>query len=206
MIERDFAQGSVAMYSETWAAARNPHENLQEPSRPLDRLPVEDRAFFRVLYGLDLTWADLEYLAAATDRSTTSLVEQIQDIYTKNMQRRVDAEKLTEKIASAYSRLTELSREEHLLEETLYALSVTQPVDPQRRDKVALDLERNRQRMAQLRGQQEKWRSESGVVLRLPSKEVSRVFNISPAAVDQRAVRIGRRVRALSRQSGVTTE
>lgn len=202
MIERDLYSESAALYDEAPPELRDPRDHLLEaPSaRPLDCLPVPDRAFFRVLYGLDLSWPDLEYLAELAGRPTASLAQQLQDIYAKNMRRRADAEKLAERIASAYSRLTELTREEHMLEERLYALSITQPVDTEQRAKLHLDLERNRKRIAQLRGQQTKWRAESSAVLRLPSKEMSLVFNISPAAVDQRAVRIGRRVRALSRQ------
>ena len=201
MIERDLYRESAALYDEAPSAVRDPDDNLQGPpsARPLDRLPVQDRTFFRVLYGLDLSWPDLEYLAELTGRPAASLVQQLRDIYSRNMQRCADAEKLMERIASAYSRLTELTREEHMLE-TLYALSLTHPVDPEQRKKLLFDLERNRKRIAQLRRQQTQWRDKSAQVLRLPSKEVSLVFNISPVAVDQRAVRIGRRVRTLSRQ------
>jgi hypothetical protein len=200
MIERDLYSESD-LDDEGPSAARHQQENLQESSaRPLDCLPVQDRAFFRVLYGLELSWPDLEYLADLTGRPVPSLGQQLRDLYARNMRRRTGSDKLMEKIASAYSRLTELTREEHTLEESLYALSLTQPVDTTKRRTLLFDLERTRKRIAQLRGQQEKWRAESANVLRLPSKEVSVVFNLNPAAVDQRAVRIGRRLRALSRQ------
>jgi len=195
MIDRQLYRTGPDLYGDSHDDSREPHA---APS--LEFLPVHDRAFFRVLYGLDLAWPDLEYLAGLTGRPADSLVQQLRDIYSRNLRRRTDAESLMDKITGAYSRLTELTREEHLLEENLYALSLTHPVDPQRHEKILFDLERLRNRIAQLRRQQTKWRTESAEVLRLPSKEVSLVFNISPAAVDQRAVRIGRRVRALSSQ------
>src|SRR5262249_1159020 len=103
---------------------------------------------------------------------------------------------LLEKVARAYSRLIELAQEERTLEEHMRAHSHTQPTNERQRTRVTRELERIRIRMGQLRRQQEQWRAESVAVLRIPSKEVAQIFQISPAAVDKRIERIGRRVRA----------
>jgi chromosome segregation ATPase len=163
----------------------------------LEALAVEDRAFYRVVYGLDPEWEDLQYIAGQTEKSHSEVLEQLQAIYQKNTRRQADSAKLMEKIAAAYSRLIELASAENALEEEWEALSHQRPMDGKQGEKVVKQLQQVRDRMARLRTLQEKWREESLKVLRIPSKDVAQVFGINPATVDKRVERIGNRVRKL---------
>jgi hypothetical protein len=198
MSERDWARESVTVYEE--GKTRSPEEVLTEPERldhPLDALPVEDCAFIRVVYGLDPSWEDVQYIAKETCESPHEVLEQIQAVYRKNVHRRVDYDKMLEKVVRAYSRLTELAGEEQNLEEEQRALSHQRPVDGKRAKEVATKLQRTRERMTQLLVLQEKWHKDSRKVPRIPSKDVARIFNLSPAAVDQRVSRLKPRLREL---------
>lgn len=198
MSERDWAQESVTVYEE--GKTRSPEDILAElvrPDHPLDALPVGDRAFYRVVYGLDPAWEDVLCIAETTGKSPHEVLEHIQAVYRKNAHRRVDPAKLMEKVASAYSRLTELIAEEQALEKKRRALSHQQPMDGKQMQQVAARLRQIRERMIRLRALQEKWREGSKKVQRIPSKEVAQIFNLSPAAVDKRVERIGSRVRDL---------
>lgn len=198
MSERDWAQESVTVTEE--GKTRGPEDILAEPvhtDRPLEALAVEDRAFYRVVYGLDPEWEDLQYIAGQTEKSHSEVLEQLQAIYQKNTRRQADSAKLMEKIAAAYSRLIELASAENALEEEWEALSHQRPMDGKQGEKVVKQLQQVRDRMARLRTLQEKWREESLKVLRIPSKDVAQVFGINPATVDKRVERIGKRVRKL---------
>jgi DNA-binding Lrp family transcriptional regulator len=198
MSERDWAQESVTVYEE--GKTRSPDDILAEPVRsdhPLDALPVGDRALYRVVYGLDPTWEDVNHIAEETGRSPSEVLKQIQEVYQRNAHRQVDFARLMEKVVSAYSRLTELAREERSLEEEENRLSHQRPVDGKQIGKVAKRLQQIRGRMIRLRALQGEWREESLKVLRIPSKDVAKIFNISPDAVDKRVERVGRRVREL---------
>jgi len=70
-------------------------------------------------------------------------------------------------------------------------------MDGKQAEKVAKQLQQVRDRMTRLRTLQERWREESLKVLRVPSKEVAKIFHLTPDAVDKRVERIGRRVRQL---------
>jgi Txe/YoeB family toxin of Txe-Axe toxin-antitoxin module len=197
-MERDWRRESITAYEE--GTTRSPEELLAEPlseERPLDVLPVQDRAFYRVVYGLDLAWEDLEYMAMVTGKDTNVVLELVQKMYRKNAYRVTDVEKLREKMARAYSRLTELTREEYVLEEQRYALSQTRPVDERQDNTLTKELTQVRNRITRLREQQEQWRAQSLQVLRIPSKEVAQIFNLSPAAVDKRVERLKRRLQTL---------
>jgi hypothetical protein len=197
-MERDWQHESVTVYEE--GKTRSPEDLLSETTseaQPLDALPVQDRAFYRVVYGLDLAWEDLEYIATVTDKAIDFVLEQVRKIYRKNAYRATDVGKLIEKMARAYSRFTELAREEYVLEERRYALSQARPVDERQYNNLAKELTQVRNRITRLREQQEQWRAQSLQVLRIPSKEVAQVFGVSPAAVDKRVERLKRRLREL---------
>ena len=51
--------------------------------------------------------------------------------------------------------------------------------------------------MTQLLVLQEKWHKDSRKVPRIPSKDVAKIFNLSPTAVDQRVSRLKPRLREL---------
>lgn len=130
MTNRDWARDSVTIAEE--GKTSSPEEILAEPLRseqPLDALPVADRAFFRVLHGLDPSWEDIQYIANVTGRSPHEAAQLIQAVYQKNTRRQVDCIQLMEKVASAYSRLTELAAEEQKLQEQQHVLAYQRPVD-----------------------------------------------------------------------------
>jgi len=196
--ERDWTQESVTVYEE--GKTKSPEDILTEPVRPErlpDALPVGDRAFYRVVYGPDTSWEDVQHIAGITGRSPDEVLRQIREVYQRNAHRQVDFARLMEKVVSAYSRLTELAREERSLEEEENRLSHQRPVDGKQIRKVAKRLQQVRGRMIRLRALQGKWREKSLRVLRIPSKDVAKIFNISPAAVDKRVERVGDRVREL---------
>jgi DNA repair ATPase RecN len=159
-----------------------------------------------MVYGLDPAWEDIQYIAGASGKSSHEVLEHIQAVYRKNARRLRDPAKLMEKVASAYSRLTELTEEEQTLEERCEALSHQRPMDEKQMQEVATRLRQVRERTTQLRALQKKWREESEKVLRIPSKEVAKIFGISPAAVDKRVERIGRQVRELFNRVGEDDE
>lgn len=200
MSERDWAQESVTIAEE--GKTRSPETILADSVRldcPLDALPLQDRAFYRVVYKLDPAWEDIQYIADETEKSPQEVLTLIQAVYQKNARRVKSPAKLMEKIASAYSRLTELAVEEQALREKFHVLSYQQPVDRKQINEVTTKLQQISRRMTQLRALQQQWREESLRVLRIPSKEVAQIFNISVAAVDKRVEHIGRRVRKLKK-------
>lgn len=195
MTERDWARDSVTLVEE--GKTRSPEEVIEEHVRsdlPLDVLPVEYRAFYRVVYGLDVAWEDVQHIAAMTGKPPRVVLDQIRVANRKNTGRRVDVNKLNAKVVSAYSRLTELAKKEKDLEEKLMAQSRAQPQDKKKIEKVAKELHKVRERMDQLRALQQRWREESIKVLRIHSKDVAEIFNSSPNAVDQQVRRLKKKI------------
>lgn len=201
MSERHWADESVTLAEE--GKARSLEEILSEPvhpEHPLEALSVQDRAFCRVVYGLAPQWEDVVYIAATTGTSPQQVEQDIRAIHQQNVHRLRDPAKLMEKVARAYSRLTELAEEEQALQEKSKALSYQRPVDEKQMNEVATKLQQIGERMAQLRALQGKWREERRKALRIPSKEVAQIFRISVTAVDKRVEHIRRRVRKLARK------
>jgi hypothetical protein len=198
--EKSWAEESVTLDDEGKSLSPEQILLLSEEARrkrPLDVLPVKDRVFYRVGYGLDLTWDDLQCLSEVTGRPPAQVGEELGRMYRRNTHRRVNPDKLMEKRARAYSYITDLSKEEEALVKKAEELRHRCPVNHREVEGTAAELDRVRQRIDKQRALQLNWAEEVMKAERMPSKAVGALFGLRQAAVDQRMKRIRLKLAAL---------